>query len=93
MNDPAGTQEVDELDQLATGVGHVCIAASMLEAELAFLAMTLGHWTDDHYRRMLKHIGGALSSYKDLVPRLEAWLGSPRQAPRGRRQAPQVRQL
>lgn len=65
--------EYDDLDQLIRGVGQVCIAASMLEAELALLALTLDNWSDEKYREVLSRTGQALREYGDLVPRLEAF--------------------
>jgi hypothetical protein len=66
-----------ELDQLVRGVGQVCIAASGLEAQLAFLALTLDNWSDEKFREVLSHTGRALDEYKSLVSRLEAFgLGS-----------------
>ncbi|HEY2640705.1 MAG TPA: hypothetical protein VGI66_12585 [Streptosporangiaceae bacterium] len=71
----AETQDSDhaELDRLVRGIGQVCISASMLEAELAFLALTLDDWKDEKYRAVLSNTGRALREYKALVPRLEAF--------------------
>jgi hypothetical protein len=60
----------EEMNQLVSGVGHVCILASALEFSLAYLTGMIDQWDDDKHRDVLATPGRPLREYRNLVPRL-----------------------
>ncbi len=63
--------------QLVSGVGQVCISASMLEWALTYLTGLIENWDDAKHREIYGNPGRPLKEYRNLVPRLEAFgLGS-----------------
>ncbi len=59
--------------QLVTGVGQVCISASMLEWALTYLTGLIENWDDAKHREVFGCAGQPLKEYRNLVPRLEAF--------------------
>lgn len=65
--------------QLVSGVGQVCICASMLEWALTYLTGLIENWDDPKHSEVFGSPGQPLREYRNLVPRLEAFgLGATR---------------
>jgi hypothetical protein len=59
-----------ETAQLISGVGQVCIVASMLEWALTYLTGLIDNWDDEKHRKVFSSPGQPLKEYRNLVPRL-----------------------
>ena len=60
----------NEIAQLVTGVGRVCVSASMLAGALTYLTGLIDNWDDEKQRKVLSSPGQPLKEYRNLVPRL-----------------------
>src|SRR5258708_38917725 len=59
-----------EVAQLVSGVGQVCVSASMLDWALTYLTGLIDDWDDEKHRKVFSCPGQPLREYRDLVPRL-----------------------
>ena len=57
-----------ETSQLVSGVGQVCVSASMLEWALTYLTGLIDNWDDEKHRKVLSRPGQPLKEYRHLVP-------------------------
>jgi hypothetical protein len=58
------------MTQLVSGVGQVCISASMLEWALTYLTGLIENWDDAKHRDVFGRPRQPLKEYRKLVPRL-----------------------